>query len=152
MQSLSDIATEGDVETQIVVPLLTNHDFLGIPLEEVRSKAGLVARNIGKGNKQKIGYIPDFCVYKQSLPIMIVEAKAPTANIETAYSEARLYATEINRSFPTKINPCSIILAVNGQRLLAGHWDADPDISGSISQLDSPSVFLDLLRQLVDRT
>jgi hypothetical protein len=76
---------------------------------------------------------------------MIIEAKQPLADIQTAYAEARLYAIEINRSFPTKINPCCVIFATNGRQLLAGHWDADPEIIGSISQLEHASIILDLL-------
>jgi hypothetical protein len=140
-----DGATEGDVETQVVIPLLTRGDLLSIPNEEIRSKTGIIARDIGKGSKRKIGYVPDFCVFKQSLPLMIIEAKQPLADIQTAYAEARLYATEINRSFPTRINPCCVILATNGRQLLAGHWDADPDIIGPISQLERASTILDLL-------
>ena len=76
---------------------------------------------------------------------MIVEAKSPLADVQIAYSEARLYATEINRSFPTGVNPCCVILATNGKILLAGHWDADPVIIGPIAQLEYGSIFLDQL-------
>ena len=86
-------ATEGDVETQVALPLLTRPEFLGIPADEIRSKEGISARNIGKGAKRKVGYVPDFCVYKQSLPTLIVEAKSPANDPHRAYDEARLYAT-----------------------------------------------------------
>src|SRR4051794_35844354 len=123
MHQVSTTATEGDVEAQVVMPLLTQREFLGIPLDEVRSKNGISARNIGKGKKQKVGYVPDFCVYKQSLPVLVVEAKTPVNDVHQAYAEARLYTSEINRSFPHKLNPCSRIIATNGISLLAGHWD-----------------------------
>jgi hypothetical protein len=70
MKKLSLDASEGDVETQIVLPLVTKNEYLGIPVEEIRSKNGLAARDIGKGNKRKIGYVPDYCVFKKSLPIL----------------------------------------------------------------------------------
>lgn len=55
MEAVDKAASEGDVETQVVVPLLTRAEFLSIPLEDVRSKEGISARDIGKGTKRKIG-------------------------------------------------------------------------------------------------
>lgn len=102
MDEIHADASEGDVEVQIVIPLLTLNNFLGIPLENVRSKKNLAARDIGKGAKRKTAYIPDFCVFIKSLPILVVEAKSPTASARDAYDESRLYATEINSSFLIK--------------------------------------------------
>ncbi|MER8917686.1 hypothetical protein NKI32_28210 [Mesorhizobium sp. M0761] len=145
MNPVLDGATEGDVETQILTPLLTRAELLAIPLDEIRSKEGISARDLGKGAKRKIGYIPDFCIYKQSLPVLVVEAKSPSSDVVAAYGEARLYATEINRSFPAGINPCCRVIATNGIALLAGHWDADPAISTKIELLaPGTSTFDDL--------
>ena len=149
MEVVRPKASEGDVETQIVIPLLTGLEFLGIPLEDLRSKEGISARDIGKGAKRKIGYIPDFCIYKQSLPIAIVETKSPAGGLREAYGEARLYTLEINRSFPTKCNPCSRVLATDGKAILAGHWDAEPIISVAVKDLVAGSVALDELRVLL---
>ena len=113
-------ASEGDVETQVVLPLLTAGELLGIPREDVRSKEGISATDIGKGTKRKIGYIPDFSIYKLALPVAVIEAKARSGDVEKAYGEARLYALEINRSFPTGCNPCSRVLATDGATILAG--------------------------------
>jgi len=135
MDRISVGNSEGDVEAQIVLPLLTRPELLGIPLQDVRSKEGISARDIGKGSKRKIGYIPDFCVYKKSLPLLVVEAKAPQGNVVQAYSEGRLYALEINRSFPSGCNPCCRVIATNGVKLLAGSWDADPVISVDVDAI-----------------
>src|SRR3954470_19106489 len=98
MEHVPDEASQGDGETRVVLPLLTRSGYLGIPLDDIRSKQGIAARDIGKGAKRKVGYVPDFCVYKQSLPVCVVEAKAPGKDVYQAYAEARLYALEINRS------------------------------------------------------
>jgi hypothetical protein len=142
-------ASEGDVETQIALPILTLSEFLCVPLDEIRSKEGISARDIGKGSKRKVGYIPDFCVYKQSLPVLVVEAKAPTKDVAQAYDEARLYASEINRSFAHGSNPCCRIVATNGILLLAGHWDADPVISTRVDAIRPASPILDQLIALL---
>ena len=148
MDAIQKNATEGDVEIQVVIPLLTRDELLGIPLVEIRSKEGISARDIGKGTKRKIGYIPDFCVYKNSLPILVIEAKSPAADIEQAYAEGRLYAGEINRTFPTGLNPCSRVLATDGRRVFAGFWDAEPQLIADVGVLKVGSRELDELVQL----
>ncbi|HEX3810316.1 MAG TPA: hypothetical protein VHW02_11530 [Rhizomicrobium sp.] len=127
-------ASEGDVETQVVLPLLTRKELLSIALEDIRSKESIVALDIGKGAKRK-SYVPDFCVYSNSLPALVVEAKSPDNDVLVGYAEARLYAGEINRSFPAGINPCCRIISTNGLDIAAGHWDADPSISIPVVEL-----------------
>jgi len=142
-------ASEGDVETQVVLPLLTAGELLGIPREHVKSKKGISATDIGKGSKRKIGYIPDFSIYKHALPVAVIEAKAPSGDVEKAYGEARLYALEINRSFPTGCNPCSRVLATDGATILAGDWDADPAVRGSVADMVVGNSLLDELRLIL---
>jgi len=148
MDSVGAEATEGDVETLVVLPLLTRGELLGIELSAVRSKEGISARDIGKGSKRKIGYIPDFCAYKHSLPVLVIEAKSPAADVVQAYAEARLYAGEINRSFPPGVNPCSRVLASNGVALLAGYWDAEPQLTTDLESIHVGSPELDQLISL----
>ncbi|MCR5873656.1 hypothetical protein LRS10_05395 [Phenylobacterium sp. J426] len=145
MKPVAAGASEGDVETQVVLPLLTRGEFLALDKVDVRSKEGISARDIGKGAKKKIGYIPDYCVYKRSLPVLIIEAKSPAGDVAQAYAEARLYAGEINRSFPTGVNPCSRVLATNGIDLFAGHWDAEPALITTIADLQVGAAPLDEL-------
>jgi hypothetical protein len=149
MLPLPSDATEGDVETQILLPLLSGAEFLHIPLDEIRSKRGIAARDIGKGSKKKPGYVPDFCVYKHSIPLLVVEAKSPSGDIHSAYAEACLYALEINKIFGHNINPCCRVIACDGVNVLAGHWDAEPEISVSVNSLEVASSTLDQLVSLV---
>lgn len=149
MKQVENGASEGDVETQVVLPLLTDAELLGFPLHEVRSKKGISARDIGKGKKRKVGYIPDFCVYKYSLPTLVVEAKAPGNDLRQAYAEARLYAAELNSSFPSKINPCCRLLATDGENFLAGAWDAEPSIFGPVERIAPGDQLLDELQAYV---
>lgn len=149
MEAIRLGASEGDVETQIVLPLLTAAGFLQIPLEDVRSKEGISARDIGKGAKRKIGYVPDFSIYKHALPIAVIEAKAPVGDVQRAYGEARLYCLEINRSFSTGCNPCCRVLATDGTSVLAGAWDAEPSFSANVSDILIGSSALDEVRALM---
>jgi hypothetical protein len=140
--------TEGDVETQRIIPLLTDPSLLAYRLTDVRSKASLPPRDIGKGAKRRIGYVPDFIVYNESLPVVVIEAKAPGASPLDAYAEARLYATEINSAYPTGINPCQIIISSNGERVVAGHWDAEHTFDEAVNDIVSSSSELDRLRSI----
>src|SRR5258706_3854264 len=57
----------------------------------------------------------------------MVEAKAPGVPVEQAYREAALYARHLNSTHPAGFNPVNFIIASNGERVMFGHWDANPD-------------------------
>jgi hypothetical protein len=145
-------ATEGDVETQFVVPLLTNSEFLNIDLVHIKSKEFLASFDIGKGAKTRKGYIPDFCVYMHSLPLLSIEVKAPNVSIQDAWSESSLYALELNKRYPTNINPCKSIFVTNGINYSAGVWDnMVPIVSGLVNELLVGSEDLETLRSLIGK-
>jgi hypothetical protein len=150
LREVGEAATEGDVETQVVVPLLTRSELLGIDLTFLKSKEFLAPFDIGKGAKTKKGYIPDFCVYILSLPIVAVEVKAPTVPVGDAWEEASLYAHALNQRFPSRLNPCEIIIGTNGVEFHAGHWDSSkPEITGRINELVVGSSLLSSLQSLM---
>lgn len=138
--------TEGDVETQIIVPLLTNQKpyGLGFGLQNIRSKSNLRNFIIEKGKKAK-SYIPDFIVSIDGVPLIVVEAKRPNEDLDEAFREAALYAGEINKKFNTKINPCQYIIACDGTKIYAGRWDQEqpefniPNSSWDISDVNFSS-------------
>lgn len=142
--------TEGDVETQIVVPLLTEPEFLGHETQTIKSKEFLAAFDIGKGAKARKGYVPDYCVYLLSLPILAIEVKAPTVPVGDAWEEASLYAHAMNRRFKSELNPCSFVFATNGLDFCAGRWDnAAPIVSGKVADLVVGSAILSKLQNLI---
>lgn len=152
LKVLAENATEGDVETQVVVPLLTDATLLAIPLQDLRSKNSIPPRDIGKGTKRRIGYVPDFCVLKDSFPTFVIEAKSPENDALAAYSEARLYAAEINSGFGKDINPCSRVLSTNGIDLYFGYWDTESLISTTIGKLAERGSDLNSLQESAGNT
>ncbi len=143
-------ATEGDVETQIVLPLLTKPELLAVDLECVRSKEFLTAFDIGKGTKARKGYIPDYAIYILAMPVVAVEVKAPSVNAAVAWEEALLYAHALNSRFRSSINPCNFVLATNGIQLLAGKWDDhQPVVDCLVSDLEVGSDSLARLQKLM---
>ncbi len=143
-------ATEGDVETRVVQPLLTRAEHLGIPLEAIKSKEFLTAFDIGKGSKARKGYVPDYCVYLLSIPVLAIEVKAPNVPVIGAWEEAALYAHALNKRFKANINPCRYVFATNGVDFLAGRWDQEtPEVEGQVAQLVVGSDILSRLQQLI---
>lgn len=141
-------ATEGDVETQVIVPLLQDDNYLAIPRSHIKSKEYLAPIDIDKGATRKSGYFPDYCIYIDSLPICVIEAKSPSNSTADAYKEACLYAHGLNRLFGSKINPCSIAIGTNGVTLSAGTWDSSPSIQCQIEDLAPGSKSLEDLKRL----
>ena len=102
---ISELRTESDVEQKLVYPFLCHPSYLGLPTEWVRSKDYMEPTALDKGAGKRSGYVPDYSIWKSGFPLVIVEAKSPEERIELGLREARLYATEINKRYPSNINP-----------------------------------------------
>ncbi|WP_345816716.1 type I restriction endonuclease (plasmid) [Paraburkholderia sp. PREW-6R] len=126
MFSEMELITESDVEQKFILKLLTEAlpTGLGYKNGDFKTKANIKRISIDKGNKKHL-YFPDYAVIIDGLPLLIIEAKTPGSDLKEAMREARLYATEINASYPRNVNPCERILATDGRTLLAGYWDSD---------------------------
>ena len=127
--------TEGDVETMIVIPLLERSELLGIPKANIRSKSYLRPIDIGKGATKRLGYYPDFSIYINALPACVVESKSPANSADMGYTEACLYALELNKRFDAGVNPCCVVISTNGIDLLAGPWDTAPTLRCKVDEL-----------------
>lgn len=150
LPTLEPTETEGDAETQVVLPLLTRSEYLGIERQTIKSKEFLATFDIGKGAKSRKGYAPDYCVYLLSLPTLVVEVKAPSVAISEAWEEASLYAHVLNRRYPSRVNPCEFLFATNGREFAAGRWDTtEPIVAGQIADLVVGSDLLGTLQRLI---
>ncbi|PBQ34690.1 RNA-binding protein [Sphingobacteriaceae bacterium] len=120
------LVTESDVEMKVILPLVTNPEPLGLGFNntQIQTKQSLRKLLIGKGDKAQL-YYPDFVLNIRGVPVVVIEAKKPKEDLQEAFRQASLYAGEINRLFPSKQNPCELVLACDGIRLLAGTWDSD---------------------------
>ena len=65
---------------------------------------------------------------------------------DQGYREASLYALHLNRQYREDIDPCRYIIATNGQRLLAGFWNSDPEIDVAVTDLLPGSAPLEQLK------
>lgn len=136
--------TESDVEMKIIYPLLTKDNFDGLKFSDyhIQTKSSLKKILIDKGSSSKL-YYPDFAIIVEGLPILIVEAKKPNEDLDEGYRQACLYASEINREFPTDINPCQYVMAIDGLTLLAGKYDSSNQFNIEYSDWNSTNVEFD---------
>lgn len=135
---LSELLSESDVEQKLVLPfLLAEKPYgLGIASESIVTKRNVRKFVIDKGAKQK-SYFPDYLIVRANLPLLVIEAKERSADLDEAFREARLYAAEMNAMFRAKLNPLGRVMAVNGDHLFAGYHDqAKPHLVLSYADLD----------------
>jgi len=126
INEISDMHTESDVEQKFIYKLLTNSEpnGLGYTDADILTKPDIRKLIIDKGQKKK-RYYPDYVIILDGLPSVIIEAKSPGEDMAEAAREARLYATEINASYKSSINPCSRIIVTDGSNVNAYYWDTD---------------------------
>ena len=142
--------TESDVEQKLILPLLTASEWLAIPTTDIQTKQYLPPTQIDKGAGRRIGYYPDYSIWISAVPIMIVEAKSPIESAEEGFREAQLYAHELNKVFPTGINPVQFVLCVNGRNspiwLLGQRQDNGPVCCRSQARFSRASLHTELHR------
>ncbi len=74
------------------------------------------------------------------LPVLVIEAKAPSESVMQGLDEARLYAAELNALFASGENPCGRVVSCNGAELLSTPWDqAEPDFRIPSAELHAAS-------------
>jgi|SRR5208283_506165 len=115
------LLNESDVEQKVVMPLLVGPAYLDIPQRNIFTKQYLAPTTLDKSADKTSGYFPDYSIWLDGFPVLIVEAKAPDVLCEVGYREASLYARHLNQKYPTDCNPCRFILSTNGAELLFGH-------------------------------
>ncbi|WP_272517344.1 type I restriction enzyme HsdR N-terminal domain-containing protein [Providencia sp. PROV179] len=122
----NEIVTESDVEQHKVYPILTNRvpDGLGLKSTDIITKHNVKGMLIKKRSNRK-SYFPDYVIKIDGLPLIVIEVKKPNEDLNEAFSEARLYATEINSLYPKNINPLSKLIVTDGDNWIIGYWDSD---------------------------
>jgi hypothetical protein len=142
--------TESDVEMKRIYPLLIKETPEGLGYKEynIQTKASLKKILIDKGSSQKL-YYPDFAITVSGVPSIIIEAKKPNEDLDEAYRQACLYANELNREYPSKINPCELVIASDGKFIYAGNIDTNkPDFKIPYSNWLSTDVDFDKFLKL----
>ncbi|MDK9689705.1 type I restriction endonuclease [Azospira sp.] len=151
MWQIDGLDNESDVEQKFLYGLLTEALPLGLelPSSVIQTKANLRRFAIGKGAETKL-YYPDYVIVMYGMPLVVIEAKAPTESVEEGYRQARLYAHELNALFVTGLNPTNFIVASNGRELWYGYADqADPLSKALVADLGAYSQDIATLQELI---
>lgn len=132
---IEGLENESDVEQKLIYPILTRVAPFGLGYKpnSIYTKKDIRKFDIDKGSSKK-QYFPDYIVVENSFPVLIVEAKTPSESMEKSYREARLYATELNASYPSGLNPCRFVIGCNGKELWVGYSDSEKPIYKALVQ------------------
>jgi len=118
-----NLKNESDVEQFFIVPLLTKLGFLP---DYTETKTSIDSKTIGKGAKKK-KYIPDYICFldkKHEKPVLIIDAKSPTEDVDDGVNDAQLYASVIRRKLKSP-KPDQICFGINGRLTKVKHYDDD---------------------------
>ncbi len=151
--ALRELKSESDVEQKFIFPLLTTATPYGFghATSDIITKHNVRKFVIGKGAEQK-SYFPDYVIVKGGLPLVVVEAKPPNSELESAFREARLYASEMNAIFESGTNPLSTVIATNGNHFWVGHHDqAEPILKLTYDEVDPYAEKFGKAQELVGR-
>ncbi|AFB21427.1 N-6 DNA methylase [Rickettsia canadensis] len=132
LQNLEIINNEADVKDIIVEPLLK---FLDYPQGSIKRKDSIQKLVITKGSKKE-RYRPDYIIFHEDKPVIVIEAKTPNAILEDFIYQVSGYALQLNQSFK-KMNPCQIKVLTNGKYIKIFGWDeVTPIYDTAISKID----------------
>lgn len=122
----TSVVTESDVEQKEVLTILINRvpDGFGLDKKDILTKHNIRGMLIGKRANKK-NYYPDYAIAINGFPLVVIEVKKPDEDLNEAFNEARLYASQINALYPSTINPLSKVIATDGNRWIVGNWDSD---------------------------
>ena len=149
-----ELSNESDVEQKFLLPLLTTAipSGLGYATVDIRTKPDIRRLKIDKGKTEKLYHL-DYVLLIAGIPVFIVEAMRPDEDPVAALREARLYAQELNASFPSGINPCQRIIASNGMTTVTAPVDhIVPDLTLSLSDCSTASSLFEQLVSLLSRS
>jgi len=148
----SDFTSESDVEQKYILPFLSHASYLNLPLAWIRTKEYLSPTELDKKAGKKHGYVPDYSIWLSGFPLIIIEAKSPDIDIEVGLREARLYAAEINKRYPPKINPIAFIVACNGREFAVSESDSETQVLISkLSDLQPGTAALNAIQGVIGK-
>lgn len=130
-----ECSNESDVEQKFLFPLLTHPSFLDIPAKSVLTKKSLGTLPFVSKTALPKAYIPDYILFFNGYPIVVIEAKSPEVPSKQAIAEARTYGQVLNQHFPTKINPVAVVVGCNGKTFAFGHTDTNECAEVDVSKL-----------------
>ena len=118
--TLEVLQNESSVEQFFITRLLID---LGFKDSEIKTKNTIDELVIGKGSKKE-RYRPDYVVFWNKEPFMLIDAKDPEITIENYLYQVSDYALRINQKYPGE-KPLRYCVLTNGITFNLYKWDRD---------------------------
>ncbi len=109
------LTNEATVEMFFVNRLLTD---LGYKDKNIKAKESIDKVTIAKGSK-KISYKPDYIIIEKKNPLLVIDAKSPSENIDDYVEQCAHYCLLLNRDKKT----VRYFLLTNGLKTALYKWD-----------------------------
>jgi len=120
---ISDLINESDVEQKFIIRLLNQLNYKD---SDIRTKENIEMKLIGKGEKKK-RYAPDYIVYINKIPKIIIDAKNPKISPVEGLRDSLMYAREMNGEYIGE-NPIQYCIGNNGILTIICRWDENKPI------------------------
>jgi len=113
-----DLSNEDSVEKFFIDRLIKNLNFSD---NEIKTKKSLKELSVSKGRKKE-NYKPDYVLYKEKKPVIVIEAKATDENIIDFEYQTLGYAFELNKEYDEE-TPVEYCVLSNGYLTNLYKWD-----------------------------
>ena len=132
----SDLSNEDSVEKFFLDRLINK---LGFEDKEIKTKKSIQELTISKGGRKKENYKPDYVLYKDGKPLIVVEAKAVEEDIKEFEYQPLGYAFALNKKYKNE-NPVRYCLLSNGYLTNLYNWDEEKPILSMKCNTFFPSI------------
>jgi type I restriction enzyme M protein len=122
---VKNLGNESSVEQFFLIRLIKD---LGFRDEDIKTKESLDELVISAGGRKKENYKPDYVLYVQGKPRIVVEAKGVGEDIDDFVYQASGYALALNRKFKGE-KPVKFCLLSNGEITKLFPWDEDEELT-----------------------
>lgn len=119
----SDLTNEATVETFFVNRIL---EYLGYADRQIKPKQSISALNVGQGHRI-LKYKPDYVLVVNRLPRCVIDAKAPSKNLDDWVEQCSGYCLALNRKHATS-NPVRFFILTNGTTTRVYEWDKEAPV------------------------
>jgi len=119
----TNLTNEASVENWFVDKLLSH---LGFDADDQLLKTSIRELKVGRGSSSSL-YKPDYIIIVKGFPILVIDAKAPSENLDNWVSQCSSYCLELNRLY--EHNPVEFFLLTNGFVTKLYRWDREKPLS-----------------------
>lgn len=99
---------------------------LGFKDSDIKTKESISKLTVGKGSKKE-KYKPDYVLYKEKKPVIVIDAKSTKENVDDFIYQASGYSLSINQKYK-KENPVKYFVLSNGMITKVFNWDEEKPI------------------------